>query len=266
MPQVAEYLSHLITSNLYRLYEFIGNKKGCQIFKGETVDQVISKPSCWPNMIFNTRIGGKGTSEAIDNVIRKIRTKEAPPFWILTPETDSSVESFLEKNGMVAIDLLAGMSVDIENFYKNLRGKKIDDLYIIEVSTSNQMTEWLEIVSKVIFRGKKLDQELFKGMIGSPSVHFYLGTINDIPVATSMSFISNPSAGFYNIATLPEFRKRGYATAMTSYALTEAFRKSCETGILHASGIGEPIYFNMGFRASGIYKVFWMAGKEFRDY
>jgi hypothetical protein len=256
----------LITSNLYSLYEFLGSQKGCYIYKGETVDWVISKSSCWPNMIFNTRMAKNHDPEKINSVILRINNKEAPPFWIISPETDSFVQPFLEKNGMVAVDLLPGMAINLEDFNENFRKKVSGDFKMSEVSRSDQMTKWLEIVNKVIFKGKKLNQEIFMGITGNPSIHFYLGTVKDIPVATSMSFICEHSAGFYNIATLPEYRKRGYATAMTAYAMTEAFRKSCKTGILHASVMGEPVYSSMGFRPFGEYKVLWMAGKKFRDY
>jgi hypothetical protein len=53
---------------------------------------------------------------------------------------------------------------------------------------------------------------------------------------------------------------------MTAYSMIEAASKGCKTGILHASVMGEPVYLKMGYRLSGVYKVFWMAGKEYRDY
>ena len=81
-----------------------------------------------------------------------------------------------------------------------------------------------------------------------------------------MCFINKPSAGFYNIATLPAFRKRGFGTAMTAYSMIEAGNKGCTTGILHASLMGNPVYLKMGYKPYGEYKVFWMAGKEYRDY
>lgn len=262
-----DHINHLITSNLFQLYEFIGKEKGCLLHKGKNVDWVISKPSCWPNMIFNTRITGQNKSDEIKEISGLIRQKAAPPFWIITPETDGEIEMVLENNGMIAIDQLPGMSIDLGQFIKRNQGKnKIADLEITEVSSAEQLSHWCEIVDKVIFKGKKLNQELFIRLTGNPSIHFYTGYIQDIPAATSMSFISPPSAGFYNIATLPAFRKKGFGTAMTSYSMVEAGNKGCTTGILHASIMGEPVYSKMGYQTYGEYKVFWMAGKEYRDF
>jgi len=43
----------------------------------------------------------------------------------------------------------------------------------------------------------------------------YVGYVGDRPVATSMRFTSGDIAGIYVVATLPEFRRRGYASALT---------------------------------------------------
>jgi hypothetical protein len=267
MPANNNHINYLITSNLYGLYEFIGVRKGCVLHKGNIVDWVITKPSCWPNMIFNTRINNPDQANEIKEITGYIRGKKTPPFWIITPETDGVVESILEDNGLIAIDLMTGMAIDLIDFRKKYEDKgNSTGLDITEVASESQMLQWIEIVNKVIFKGKKLDQELFTGLPGNSSIHFYIGNIKDNPVATSMSFISPHSAGFYSIATLPEFRKRGFATAMTAYAMNEAVNKGFKTGILHASVMGEPVYLQMGFKAFGKFKVFWMAGKEFRDY
>jgi hypothetical protein len=261
------HINHPITSNLYKLYECIGLEKNCVLHRGKTADWVIAKPSCWPNMIYNTRITRQNKSEKIKEVIGYIRRKEAPPFWIITPETDRSVESILENNGMSAIDLLPGMAIDLTEFSKSHDGKNSGNgLNITEIFTARQLSQWLGIVNTVIFKRKKLDQALFTGLIENPSFHFYTGYIGDIPAATSMSFLSPPSAGFYNIATLPEFRKRGFGSAMTAYSMIEAGNEGCKTGILHASAMGEPVYLKMGYKPYGEYKVFWLAGKEYRDY
>jgi len=245
----------------------MGMQKGCLSHRGKIADWVITKPSYWPNMIYNTRITGVGAYNKIKDIIGYIRDKVAPPFWIITPETDRLVESTLENSGMMAIDLLTGMAIDLKIFSNKYYGKKIsNDLNIIEVSSAGQLSHWLEIVNKVIFKGKKLNQELFSGLIGNPSIHFYTGYVGNVPAATSMSFINTPSAGFYNIATLPAFRKRGFGTAMTAYSMIEAGNKGCTTGILHASLMGNPVYLKMGYKPYGEYKVFWMAGKEYRYY
>ncbi|MBN2533324.1 MAG: hypothetical protein JXB88_10550 [Spirochaetales bacterium] len=256
-----------ITGNLYKLYEFFGTGKGCLLHKGKAADWVVTKPSCWPNMIFNIRLPGNDFTEDIKEITEKIKHKEAPPFCIMTPETDPAVEQLLIDNGMIPIDFLPGMAIDLEDFIRGRSGDNMmPDLKIREVSNEKELLQWIDIVDKVIFKGKKLDPDLFLRLTGNPLIHFYTGYIQDIPATTSMIFISQHAAGFYNIATLPPFRKRGLGTAMTIYSMIQAYEKKCKTGILHASVMGEPVYTKLGYSHYGQYKVLWMAGKEFRDF
>jgi GNAT superfamily N-acetyltransferase len=257
----------LITDNLYSLYEFFGSQNGCKLIKGKAANWIITTPSCWPNMIYNIRFTNGDFIKYVKDITENIRQKKAPPFWIITPETDPGIEQILENNGMIAIDLLQGMVIDLDDFIiQKQEDNPIPDVIIREVTNTDDLLQWIDIVNRVIFKGKKLDPELLLRLSGHPLIHFYTGFLQDTPVATSMSFISFPSAGFYNIATLPSFRKKGLGRALTLYAMMDAFKKGCKTGILHASLMGEPVYAKIGYKHYGQYKVFWMAGKEFRDF
>jgi len=51
------------------------------------------------------------------------------------------------------------------------------------------------------------------------------------------------------VATLPEYRRRGYAEAVMRKALGEASRAhGVERTVLHASDMGFPVYRDMGYR------------------
>jgi hypothetical protein len=68
------------------------------------------------------------------------------------------------------------------------------------------------------------------------------------PVATSAVVISGECAGVYNVATPPQFRKRGFGEAATRAAVAEGVRRGCTTTTLQASAMGFPIYARMGYR------------------
>lgn len=77
---------------------------------------------------------------------------------------------------------------------------------------------------------------------------WYIGTYSGKPVATSTLCISDAVAGVYDVCTLPEFRGRGFGSAMTAVAVKEGFAKGCDLAALQSSPVGVPIYFKMGFR------------------
>ena len=75
----------------------------------------------------------------------------------------------------------------------------------------------------------------------------FAGTIDGRAVGSSGLMVSARVAGIYNVATDPEFRRRGIASAMTGRALREARDRGYQVAILGASPMGLPVYSRMGF-------------------
>lgn len=82
-------------------------------------------------------------------------------------------------------------------------------------------------------------------------LRYYLGYVDDTPVATAELTIAGDVGGIYNISTLQAYRRRGVGTAMTNHLLREAFGEGLDTAILQAAPMGAGIYRRLGFRESG---------------
>ena len=80
--------------------------------------------------------------------------------------------------------------------------------------------------------------------------HFgFVGYVDDRPVATATALFLDGLLYVALVATLPEYRRRGYAEAVMRKALTEASRAhGVERTVLHASEMGFPVYRDMGYR------------------
>jgi GNAT superfamily N-acetyltransferase len=66
-------------------------------------------------------------------------------------------------------------------------------------------------------------------------------------VATSMLYLEDGLAGVYNVATLPEERKRGLGAHATAEALRVARRLGYRVGVLQSSSAGYGVYLALGF-------------------
>ncbi|HEX2568215.1 MAG TPA: GNAT family N-acetyltransferase [Polyangia bacterium] len=80
---------------------------------------------------------------------------------------------------------------------------------------------------------------------------FYVGYLDDVPVATGELTTGDGVVGLYNIATLAAHRRRGYGTALTQHLLLEARARGYRTAILQAAPAGVSLYERLGFRSFG---------------
>ncbi|HEX5633582.1 MAG TPA: GNAT family N-acetyltransferase [Gemmatimonadales bacterium] len=82
-------------------------------------------------------------------------------------------------------------------------------------------------------------------------LRLYLGRVDGEPVATAQLTVDADSVGLYNIATLAEWRGRGFGSALTRWPLAEARAEGHRVAILQASDDGAGIYRRIGFQAFG---------------
>ena len=96
---------------------------------------------------------------------------------------------------------------------------------------------------------------LTPGLIKSP-LRGFIGYVDGTPVATSALLASDGVAGVYNVATLPDYRGRGFGEALTWHAVRAGVEEGCVIGSLQASAMGRPVYERMGFREIAPYETY----------
>jgi ribosomal protein S18 acetylase RimI-like enzyme len=90
----------------------------------------------------------------------------------------------------------------------------------------------------------------------APGVALLVGYVDDRPVATSRLSVLGQMGDIFSIATLDEYRRRGYGGAMTLAAVAEAARRGCTSATLSATAMGYPLYAKLGFQPVGVYRVY----------
>ena len=84
-----------------------------------------------------------------------------------------------------------------------------------------------------------------------------VGYFNGKPVATSTTYVRNGYLYVALVATLPEFRSKSFATAITSHSINEASRASrLQRTILHATPMARNMYELLGFRTVTTFPMF----------
>ena len=82
----------------------------------------------------------------------------------------------------------------------------------------------------------------------------YTGYVNEKPVATSLGYISDDVMGIYNIATVPEYRRKGIGRMMTLDLMLRGINEGVKASILQSSVMGKGVYEKLGFKVQFVQK------------
>lgn len=82
-------------------------------------------------------------------------------------------------------------------------------------------------------------------ILRDPRLALWRGRAGGRTVSTSMSFVHAGVIGIYGVSTIPDARRRGYATALTEAALSV---DPALPSVLQPSRMGETLYAALGYR------------------
>jgi ribosomal protein S18 acetylase RimI-like enzyme len=90
------------------------------------------------------------------------------------------------------------------------------------------------------------------GEIPSDGMHLYVACVDGVPAAcVGAEDHHGGDCGIYWVATLPQARGRGLATALMREAVADGHDRGCRTSTLQATKLGQPIYERVGYRSLG---------------
>jgi GNAT superfamily N-acetyltransferase len=100
-----------------------------------------------------------------------------------------------------------------------------------------------------------LPEGLLEGVDPS-AFHPLLARFDGRNVSTALAFDHHGDCGIYNVATVPEARRRGIGSAVTTVQLHLARERGCTTASLQSTEMAERVYALVGFRDLGRYFEF----------
>jgi GNAT superfamily N-acetyltransferase len=201
------------------------------------------------NGVFRARLSDPDA--AIEAAIGRCRYRNVPMMWWTGPSTQpAELGIALEAFGFTGEEA-TGMAADLRSLPRKVPAPA--GLVIQRVADIETTKKWCHVFC-VGFRtpdfvGEAL-LDLFRsiGFASQSTVRHYVGWLNDEPVSASSMFMGAGVAGIYNVATVPEARKRGIGSATTLMPLHEARILGYQIGILHSTRMGVNVYHGLGFR------------------
>jgi GNAT superfamily N-acetyltransferase len=213
---------------------------------------VTGLPAPWANGVKAPRLAPGDVDEAIKRVSGRLRSAGVPGTWEVGPlATPADLGDRLERTGV-------HREFDLEIMAAEIRAMDLDapgpsELSIHRVAEESDHREWLRVM-EVGFDMPEGHTETIDRTVraigldsDAPWIRF-VGKAEGTAVASSGLMLFAGVAGVYNVATVPDARRRGFGAAMTTAAIRHAKDLGYRVAALGASAMGRGVYERMGFR------------------
>jgi len=244
-------LCSIISQNLWSLYDTIAKKISLPMFNESGITGVRSKPSPWPDFIYNT---GLEEGENKFKIVNKlVNDGILSPFWITDPyHSFSNYEKLLNDYRFKLIMKWPGMFLKLKHF--NI--EKRNELSVITLNTIDQLKTWFDLIEQNLFSGKRFDDKYYQ-LLDEPSLKFFMILHKGKYLGTTLLHLKEDIAGCFMVSISKDFQKRGLASWMMQYIINILYEKGIKYLILQANDNSENMYKKLGFSSIGDFEIYW---------
>lgn len=195
--------------------------------------------------------------EVITSVIERYEEIAKPWTWWVGPTCKpDNLPEYLERHGLEYGGDTPYMAVELDK----LNDVDVPDgLEIRLVEDSETLRLWAKAVATG-YGFPQLVDELYAveshESLWLPHRRRYVGFHDGVPVCGSCVLDDLGVAGIYEVATVPEARRRGFGTAITLDPLKASSELGVKVGVLHSSPYGYGVYKRIGFQDIGKHSVY----------
>ncbi len=133
-----------------------------------------------------------------------------------------------------------------------------NNLRIKHVETVPGMTALYSVLEAVFDYSTDEVMLLFPAsQIGQEEIRHYVGyTPEGRPVTIGTAICADKAVSVWNLSTLDNFRRRGYATLLLNKILSDAAQKGCDLSLIYTTPMGFSLANNLGFKLHALRQWF----------
>jgi ribosomal protein S18 acetylase RimI-like enzyme len=207
------------------------------------------------NAVSRTRFALEGIDARIDEVLDRFVQASTPmSWWIVDTSQPADLAARLEGRGLTLSGPLPVMGMGIVAWHAPAWPDGID---VTRADSLDLVDEACHVVSE----GYPVPWDAFSGVVErygdllatGRELRCYVARMGRRAVASVVAMVDPDGAvvGLWNLATLPDARRRGAATAITIAALEDARADGCRRAVLASTPAAVSLYRRLGFREAG---------------
>ena len=131
----------------------------------------------------------------------------------------------------------------------NLRDSVGTELQIARIDGAESLEEARALAAAGFEAPADLFAPFFTPRVAAmPGLSIYVARAEDKPVSTATSLVQGDAVGIFNVATPPQYRRSGYASALTIRAATDGLESGATFAWLQSTPAAASVYRRIGFR------------------
>ena len=214
------------------------------------------------NAVSRARLADQEADARIDAVLERFDRAGVPmSWWVLPTSRPADLAARLEARGLALSGPLPVMGLALAHWHAPAWPAGVD------VSLVRTPEDYVE-ACRVVADGYPVPWEAFQAvaqrygelMAAAAALRCYVARAEGRVISSAVAMRDGSAVGLWNVATLPDARRRGAATAVTISALDDARSDGYGLAVLSSTAAALSLYRRLGFREAG---ELWIAGKGF---
>lgn len=208
--------------------------------------------SPWMNSVIASKLTEKSIPSSVETVFDFFKAKEVPfSWWVSEKQQSFQLENELLKKGAENHGIFDAM----ELFLDLLKPIVEPPLEVEVVSSSKSLKSFVDVLIQSYEAPSFLAQSVESLLQNGEMIHL-IGKTNGNPVSVASLAIDNDLVGIYHVGTIPDERKKGFASSLMRYALKLAKSKGCKSSVLTSTPMANNLYRKLGYETKNLFQVF----------